>query len=160
MLIVKKESTVIYLLKALVPYSRQNLALSYAPAKFFADLEKTTGRSQRALKQSFDRAIRSGLITNDPVPQLTMKGNAKVSPFVAKRLDEDAKLMIVFDVPEHSFNRRNQLRRLLRNLSFEQVQKSVWVTEYDHREVLVQAISELGLSGHVLLYECAPILTN
>jgi hypothetical protein len=156
----KKESTIIYLLKALVPYSRQNLMLSFKPAKFFAELEKSTGRSQRALKQSFSRARRSGLITNDPIPRLTTKGNARLSPFVARRLGGHAKLMIIFDIPESTLGRRNQLRRLLRNLSFEQIQKSVWVTTYDHREILVQAISELELSDSVLLYECAPISTD
>lgn len=154
----KNESTAIYLLKALIPYSRQNLALTFNPSKFFVDLEKTTGRSQRALRQSFDRAKRSGLISDDPVPSLTMKGRLKLSPFVAEHLGNQAKLMIIFDIPEQAHGKRDQLRRLLRNLDFQQIQKSVWVTQYDHRKVLVQAIEELELSGDVLLYECSPII--
>ena len=65
--------------------------------------------------------------------------------------------MIIFDIPEHSSILRSRLRRLLKNLAFKQIQKSVWVTECDYREVLCEAILELDLQEYVQLYECASI---
>jgi CRISPR-associated endonuclease Cas2 len=79
---------------------------------------------------------------------------------VAERLGSHGKLMVIFDVSERTHRKRDRLRCLLRNLDFQQVQKSVWITEYDHRDVLVQAIKELELANQVLLYECLPLITD
>ncbi len=153
----KQDSVTILLLKALIPYTRENISLTFKPAKFFADLERAYGRSRRSFSRTYKRAKETGLITNDPIPRLTAKGFLKVAPFAAVKLDKEAKLMIIFDIPEHSALVRRRLRRLLKILRFTQVQKSVWITEYDHRDVLRQAIEEMDLVDYVEIYECAKL---
>lgn len=97
------------------------------------------------------------MITADPVPRLTVKGKLKLAPFEPETLGKEAQLMIIFDIPEHSSLLRTRLRRLLKNLQFEQAQKSVWLTKYDYRDILQEAIEELDLAECVQLYECAPL---
>lgn len=65
--------------------------------------------------------------------------------------------MVIFDIPEYSALLRRRLRRLLKVLRFIQVQKSVWITEYDHRDVLGQAVKEMDLADYVEIYECAKL---
>lgn len=153
----KQDSVIILLLKAFVPYTRENIALTFKPATFFADLERTHGRSRQSFSKTYKRAKEAGLITDDPIPRLTAKGLLKVAPFTAAKLDKEAKLMVIFDIPEYSALLRRRLRRLLKVLRFIQVQKSVWITEYDHRDVLGQAVKEMDLADYVEIYECAKL---
>jgi len=61
--------------------------------------------------------------------------------------------MLVFDIPEDERHKRDRLRLLLRELSFEQVQKSVWTSENDHRDYIRAEIHDFGLDEYVQLYE-------
>lgn len=140
-----------------MPYTQENIKLAFKPSQFFAELERIHGHSSKSFKRIYSHAKRNGLITNDPVPRLTAKGARKIAPFVATKLGGEAKLMIAFDIPEHSSLLRNRLRRLLKNLRFTQVQKSVWITEYDYRDILCQAVKEMELTDCVQIYECAKL---
>ena len=65
--------------------------------------------------------------------------------------------MVIFDIPEVNKYKRQQLRLLLKQLEFKQVQKSVWVSQKDSREYLNAEIKRLNLNKDVLLFECHSI---
>ena len=148
-----------YVLKALVPYSRENLMLSFHPRKFFREMEKEHNIKANAARSSYYRAIERGLIEIDNfgIPRLTDKGRLKIAKFDATKL-KDSHLMIIFDIPESERWKRRHLRALLRELSFLQVQKSVWVSEYDAIDYLKMEIEELGLEKYLQLFEAKKIL--
>lgn len=68
--------------------------------------------------------------------------------------------MVIFDIPESSAAIRQRLRDLLKELEFKQIQKSVWSTEFDHRETLVEAIAELKAGKYVQIYEAAKLFPS
>lgn len=65
--------------------------------------------------------------------------------------------MVIFDIPERHASLRQQLRLLLKEWNFRQVQKSVWTTEYDYKDTLLEIITEQKLKAYVQLYEAARI---
>lgn len=145
----------IYLLKALLPYSRQNMLLNYKPSQFFYELSRSSHYSESTLKTALYRAKQSGYITDGPAPKLTKLGHQKLQPFVAEKLNKSGKLMVIFDVPESMNSLRRRFRSVLRELEFTQVQQSVWMTSYDHRIYIRQVVIELGLKDCVQIYEAA-----
>lgn len=154
------ESSTIYVLKALMlPYSGPNVKLVYRPEQFFNDLEKISKAKKRNLKTAFQRAIRNGLVNigEDGIPRLTDKGWRKVKPLTAEHLARDVSLIVIFDIPEAERWKRSHLRSLLTELKFKQVQKSVWQSAYDHRELLREEVRAHGLRGYVKIYEAADL---
>ncbi len=65
--------------------------------------------------------------------------------------------MVIFDIQETDRHKRRQLRTLLRQLEFEQIQKSVWSTSLDSRVYLIAEINRLGLKNEVKIFESRPI---
>ncbi len=152
----RERSALVYVLVALIPYSRPNLLLTFKPGLFFRDLEKISRYKQATLRAAYQRAQQQGLIKQqDNLVALTIEGRRKVLPFVAERLSGEAQLMVIFDIPEDEAKKRRQLRKVLKDWQFKQVQKSVWLTNKDYRAELVEVIKELRLDGFVELYECA-----
>ena len=80
-----------------------------------------------------------------------------IQPFVAKHLGDKAILMVIFDIPEAESGKRRIFRALLNKLEFSQVQKSVWSTNMDYREILQEAITEIELDKYVQLFEAAEL---
>lgn len=62
--------------------------------------------------------------------------------------------MVIFDIPEEQSAKRRQFRNLLKSWQFQQVQKSVWTSDYNYKILLVEAIETLGLGRYVQTYEC------
>ncbi|MBC7943495.1 hypothetical protein H7X68_03300 [Candidatus Saccharibacteria bacterium] len=153
-----KKSALTYMLLAFVPYTRQNLLLSFRPNQFFNELEKTSGHSTTTLRTTFSRAKKDNLITldNDQV-SLSLKGRQIIQPFIAQDLNNGEQLMVIFDIPEDFANLRRKLRILLRQLEFQQVQQSVWMSDKDHREILAESIKNLQMDDWVQLYKSARI---
>lgn len=151
----RNKSTLEYVLLSLVPFSEPNLKLAFKPNLFFKDLEKAQDEQHAKLRSAYYRAIRSGHVEigDDHIPRLTEKGRRKIRPFVAKKLGKDAKLMVIFDVPESERAKRDRLRIILHDCEFTKVQKSVWVSDYDYRDLLHSEISEQGLETYVQVYE-------
>ncbi|MEK7092944.1 MAG: CRISPR-associated endonuclease Cas2 [Patescibacteria group bacterium] len=58
--------------------------------------------------------------------------------------------MIVFDIPEKHRRTRNQLRNMLRDVGFTQLQASVWVYPYDCEEIATLLKAELRVGANVL----------
>lgn len=148
----RRHSTLKTVLLALVPYSRQNLKLSFSPNRFFNDLEATSGYSYKVLRQAYRRGQERRLILFD-LPKLTSKGYREIQPFIAQRLKNKVKLMVIFDIPEKRASTRHAFRTALKTWQFKQIQKSVWVTELDFRDALIDIIDELKLHDCVELYE-------
>lgn len=151
-----KHSALKFVLLGLVPYSRQNLMLSFKPSNFFSELEKQTKYSERTLKQAYTRAQKRGLI-DSLQPKLTSAGYRQIQPFIAKRLKNEAQLMVIFDVPEVEAALRRKFRWILRGWGFQQVQKSVWISDMDYRAALKNVISDLGIYGYAEIYECSKL---
>ncbi len=70
-----------------------------------------------------------------------------------KKLPREEKLLVFFDIPEKIRKKRDALRSLLKSLGFEQIQKSIWITQYDVRKKVKEIIKEYGIQKnvHILL---------
>lgn len=143
-----------------MPFSDENLMLSFKPKQFFYELSRISGYSENTLRDTMSRAVRDGLIIRENLTlTLTEKGMKKARPFIATKLPRESKLLVVFDIPEYRTSMRHEFRNLLKQLDFRYVQQSVWVSRYDHRETLAEAIKEFELQGSVIVYEAAELIT-
>ncbi len=149
----KHPSAMVFVLKGLIPYTRENLLLSFNPSRFFRELEKTSHYSGQTLKHAYWRAKHGGYISGSDIPRLTERGLSFVKPYTAKKLAKHSKLMVIFDVPEDLSAARRRFREVLREWQFEQVQKSVWTSNLDYKDLLEDLVDELGLNEHVEIYE-------
>lgn len=149
------KSALEYVLKGLIPYTEANIKLTFKPALFFNDLAKISRAKRPAIKNAYYRAQRQGLVAFDDtgIPRLTLEGQRRAQPFVAAQLGNEAQLMVMFDIPEDVAWKRRRLRSLLHELGFEQVQKSIWRSQYDYREILAAEIKQYDLQAYVLVYE-------
>lgn len=155
----KQESVLASVLLALIPYTRENMMLTFSPNRFFNELEKVSGHSEPALRVAFNRAQRNKVFSIDRKNRvmLSVKARQIVQPFVAEQLVGNAELMVIFDIPEEYAGKRRQFRTVLKLLEFDQIQQSVWCTTYDHRSVIFDTIVDLELGDYVQLYEAARI---
>ena len=154
----KPKTALGYILLSLMPYSRANLLLATHPHRFFNELEQLSGYKHRTLVATFQRAKKTGYLHQEEnLLKLTEKGRRFVQPYVAEKLNKDVLLFIIFDIPEQQAFARRRLRLLLRQWHFSQIQKSVWASQYDFREPLVEAIKELALEDHVQLFKGAKL---
>ncbi len=157
------ETALGYVLLALVPYTKPNLKLSFAPSMFFADLAKINRNKVaktyqiRTLRNAYYKAQREGYLTYDSrVLSITPKGFAALQPYKPKKM-ANANIMVVFDIPESQGRDRRALRLLLRQLGFTQIQKSVWVSEYECESVVRDFVELRKLAEYVKLFECSEL---
>lgn len=76
----------------------------------------------------------------------------RVVPVYEKRRKWDGKLyLITYDIPEHKKMVRDRLRDWLKALGCGMLQRSIWITPYDPREVLRKYIRYNRLEGEVLI---------
>jgi len=93
---------------------------------------------------------------------LTKKGSQKLKNeypslyFTKKNWDRKLRL-VIFDFQEINRFKRNQLRRLLKQLGFIMIQKSVWLSPYDQFETIKRWIKENKLQEKILLIEAKKI---
>ncbi|MCE7936474.1 hypothetical protein DYH10_01610 [Candidatus Saccharibacteria bacterium CPR2] len=151
----RSKSALTYVLSALIPYTEANLKLAFVPSKFFYDLEKISKRKSKTIKNSYYQAIKRGLVELDRegIPRLTNKGLQKAKIYKPKLLKENVCLMVTFDIPESERWKRRRFRAVLREFRFSQAQKSVWISKYDFRTLLLSEIKELGLEDYIDVYE-------
>jgi len=160
MKIAKRKSVTTELLLALIPYTRQNLMLTFHPNAFFNELERIGNYSHKSIKQAYYRAKRNRLIRVE-AGQVVLSEAAKqrIAPYIAKKLIGNVQLMVIFDIPEEKAYIRRNLRTLLVELKFRQIQRSVWVTDMDYRQILKDFISEYHAKDWIKIYEAAPLDT-
>lgn len=147
-----------YVLEALLPYSDANLKLAYKPHAFFNDLEKISRYSRASIRKAYYTARRQGLVTltDAGTPILSELAIDSLRPYTPQRLD-NSKILVMFDIPESLKARRSTLRLALKELRFQQVQKSVWSSKYDSRDILRKIISNLAIDDYVEIFEALPI---
>lgn len=149
-----QRSFAVELLLGLIPFTKQNFKLFFDPNQFINDFEKTSNYPRKRIWDEFHRAEKQKLfIIKDETLCLTLKGRQTVQPFIAEKLSNDAKLMIVFDIPEEYAGRRQKFRNLLKQLGFHQIQLSVWVSKMDHRAIITETIRQMELEDWVKMYE-------
>ena len=154
----KPKSITKELLLALIPYTKQNFLLTFKTNQFFNELEKTSNYPKYNLQQTYNRAKKDKIIlTNDNQLKFSLKGRQIVQPFIAEKIQNNAQLMIIFDIPEEHADRRRRFRYLLRLLEFKQIQQSVWMSNKDHREIIFESISDININNWVQLYEASRI---
>ncbi len=150
-----------YVLESMIPYTRANIALAFRPNTFFNDLERIDRKreySRNTLRVAYYRAKRERLIAFDELGrvELTEAGVARLRPWEPKKLI-GSHVMVIFDIPETQRSKRNQLRMLLRELKFIQIQKSVWRSNLDCAPIIASASRKLKIENFVQVYECAQI---
>ena len=149
-------SALTFVLLGLVPYTRQNLLLTFKPSAFFAELARQSGIPEKTLRRSYQRAVQRKLITvSADKLDLSLKARQSIQPFIATQLP-GAQLMVIFDIPEDQAHLRRQLRSVLRELSFRPIQQSVWTSDMDHRAIIIETVEELHLADWVQVFEAAP----
>lgn len=155
-----KMSSTHYILSGLIPYTDANVRLAFKPASFFREIAQLQKLSAQTLRNSYGRAVKAGLIELDDagMPSLTAKGQRRLAPFRALSL-EGAQLMVIFDIPEAESWKRQKFRICLREFRFYQVQKSVWVSDLDCQEYIVESILDLNIKPYVKIYESKIIET-
>lgn len=155
---IKQQSALAFVLKAMIPYSRENLLLGFKPSQFFRELEEISNYKRRTLEAAARRAEERGLIEMDRQQKLrlTELGKRYALPFTAKKF-KDSRLLVVFDIAEDINGTRRKFRKLLINWQFEPIQKSVWASDYDHRESIKLAIEELKINDSVKIFEARPL---
>ncbi|MBP9761621.1 hypothetical protein KBD11_00980 [Candidatus Saccharibacteria bacterium] len=154
-----KHPALIYVLRGLFPPTRENVLLSFKPSLFFAELSKVSGYKQQTLQQSFYRARKNGLVSEDAMPRLTNQGRQQIQPYIAKKLGNNAHILLIYDIPEYMEAERRALKRLLHSLDFELVQQSVWATDIDHRETIRLIVKKLDIEECVQMYESIRLKT-
>lgn len=148
-----------YVVEALIPYTQANMKLAFKPNAFFDDLTRIDKAkySRSSVRSGYYRALKKGLIENqDGVIVITEKGKNSLVPYRPQKL-AGSHILVVFDIAETERYKRRMFRLLLRELKFRKVQQSVWVTDYECREILSAEIENLRLESNVQIYESVEI---
>lgn len=157
----RPQSTLHYVLSGLIPFTEANLNLTFRPHSFFNELERISKQSaaHSSFRAAYYRALKNKLIEIDAdgIPRLTPNGQKRLRLYQPKTLDRGAKLLLIFDIPEIHKKKRDRLRSILREYKFEQIQKSVWQTEYDVLGYLKEEIYQSQLEEYVILYESSRV---
>ncbi|QQS18897.1 hypothetical protein IPL68_02445 [Candidatus Saccharibacteria bacterium] len=85
----------VFMLRGLIPYTEENVLLSFKPSTFFYEMSKVSGHSEAALRNAYYRARKQDLFSGDKVPRLTEKGLRKLAPYTAQKLGKDARLIVI-----------------------------------------------------------------
>lgn len=85
--------------------------------------------------------------------KLTVKGKELMEDRKENKAWDGRWRVVVFDIPEQKRIVRNLFRRNLKKWGFNQVQKSVWVSQRDVYQKLVDYIEDLGISDWVKVFE-------
>jgi DNA-binding transcriptional regulator PaaX len=150
-----------YTLEALIPYTDANLKLAFKPHLFFNELEKIDAERQYShatLRRAYYEAKKHGYIIDGDQghPVLSAEAEKKLQPFQPEKL-HDSLMMVIFDIPEVERWKRRWFRLLLREMRFEQIQKSVWVSHYECKAVLSAGIIEHRLEDFVRVFEARAV---
>jgi DNA-binding transcriptional regulator PaaX len=122
-------------------------------------LEKISNKKFRTLQNAYYAAVKDDVIRIDKNGHVHIAEEmlALLKPYQPEKL-RGSFLLIIFDIPETDRWKRQQLRSLLRQLQFKQIQKSVWQSSSDSRVYLKQEIKRLGLETEIILYEARKLI--
>lgn len=133
------------------PYLRVKFA-SYKDNYFLRNVQQMIKAGE------IERVIKKG----EPVLRITSQGEIKLIYTIplAKRIGKswDGKWrMVIFDVPEISKNKRDGLRRKLKDLGFAQWQESVYIAPFDIASELAEYLQANGLADNAIALEAKKI---
>lgn len=153
-----KNTTLGFVIRGLIPYTKENIMLSFKPSQFFYELSKQDRKNIETYKTMYYRAIQRGYLELDEmgIPRITEKGQEYIEDFKPKKF-KASKVMVIFDIPEEDRWKRTRLRASLKEYRFKQIQKSVWVSEYDCIDLLKSEIDSLRLKDCVRIFEVSEI---
>ena len=79
----------------------------------------------------------------------------KLKQLKKKKLQDNRWLMVFFDIPEKRRILRDYLRDMLKNIGFNQLQKSIWVSRYDIAKEVEIFLNENNLEKlvHIMIIE-------
>lgn len=137
----------------------ENIDVSLSTGKFVVDLEPETHHAIREWRD-LTRVIKMGLVKADPrtsmTGELTPKGLAYALVLCLERryrlLPKKQVCLVVFDIPERHRQHRSMLRRLMKELKFTALQRSVFVSRQDAAEHLQYYLKLTGLARWVRVY--------
>ncbi len=97
------------------------------------------GVPNKKLGDSLGYLVRKGYLKREKqrgIYSLTLKGKKKAENILRLKKAADKKWdgkwrLAIFDVPEKKRSFRSQVRKILGNLNFVRLQRSVWITPYD-----------------------------
>lgn len=98
--------------------------------------------------------------TSHPHYQLSSQGEKRLAQLRFKNLEFNPQAwdrqwrVLIFDIPENQRYQRDMLRRLVKELGMQRLQRSVWVTPADCRREFEQLKAAFGLENNLLLLEC------
>lgn len=126
-------------------------AYARATQEFSGVKEKSTLRSLENLKRKGDIKYSRGQ-SNVEITAAGKKRLRRFVPVYEKRRKWDGRLyLITYDIPKNKRVIRGYLRDRLKTLGCGMLQKSVWISPYDPREVLRKFIRYNRLEGEVLI---------
>ncbi len=115
--------------------------------KFFSSLHYLKNRK---FIKYINKGNTRGVMFLERGDQRLIQINAKMERMKRrKKLSNGEWIMVFFDIPEKLKSKRNTLRRRLKELEFQQLQKSIWITQYDIVDFLKKELKELGVNNFV-----------
>jgi len=115
--------------------------------KFFSALHYLKNRK---FIKYINKGNARGVIFLERGDQRLIQINARVERMQRKKkLSTEEWIMVFFDIPEKLKSKRNTLRRRLKELEFQQLQKSIWITQYDIVDFLKKELKELQVNSFV-----------
>lgn len=154
----KKDYTLLeYMLLSFVPFTGANLDLVFDRGKFFREIEAKMDAPKNSVRCTFYRARKKGYLKEVERkgclrPELTRKGKIKIIKHLIKDKEKEWDglwRVIVFDIPEKKRKERKFLRDNLRILKFIPLQKSVWISPFDHGKELEMVLEELEIKDFI-----------
>jgi len=98
-------------------------------------------------------AVRSGYLTINPSNsvEFTNKAKLKIVDTIISNNQKDNKIRFIsFDIPEVKRSERDGFRRVIKNMGFRQIQKSLWACDRNVGELVEIAKSEFGVEKYVV----------
>jgi CRISPR/Cas system-associated endoribonuclease Cas2 len=134
-------------------------AMSAAEGRRYAEEYRRTYQTMLYLKKN--KLIKLKKTTENIKVKLTNDGVriAKVRQIrsCSHLLSDGMYCMVAFDVPEEMRDVRDRLRRLLKRMNFQSLQRSVWVTNRDISTQVREFIDDEGLSELVHVFQARQI---
>ena len=131
--------------------------------------QETTSKPEQRVRETISRLKRKGFIEFQKIggksyPRLTRRGRERMQHLKigALRIErprvwDDRWRIVIFDIRENQSGVRTKVRRLLQQLGFLQLQKSVWVHPYDCEEIITLIKTDLRI-GRNILYTTAHVI--
>lgn len=157
---VRQGSAIGYILEGLLPYTDANLKLTFKPTQFYQELSRQTGMAESSLKNALVQAKKQNLIAHTG-GKFTFSKHAKMLVNRFKKLEatplKSGYMLVLFDIPQTHDKARRYLVRELKALRFKQIQKSVWASDHDNRDIILDIISELKIGRFVAISLTHPV---